>query len=733
MGLEYETHYWYNRGYYSKSLQSLKQELTGASITSTQKSKIHYQIAYTYYAMSFVEDYKKHLDTANFIASKKNKFSIEDKIEYAIGMIRYYNYEIKPDKSLAIYNRIYPEFNRLDPFRKSKLWIKLYQNIATTRRNSGADYMLMNAEYDSAYLLIKKHNLLNSNYELDYCKSRGNMNLDKVNPLSNILYYNESIRFFLKAIQILKNQKEVNLPLLTGFYNSVGLVSYMRGELEFSKANFDKAYSILLRLKKYDNKDYQGVSLNTFNLSTLTMNLLFKKHRDIQLIQDQLQKLKSVKQKYKSYSTNNLDVDILVFTDMYGFSPYNAMVSCYNNLYEKTRNKSYLDSSFYYSEMNRTQWSNKVISYHSFQKRIRDFISDGYAFVQYGEYGIVHNTFAYAIIKNKLGTNYVRLGKINDLNSEKFNFDRWDVASYQKSLVTYLRFFKPIVKYIPKKTIKILVTKSPFLEKVNLESLIIDSIKGINKIPFLISKYPVFTQPSFRLYSENSKDCIRSVGTIFPNYSGVKKLSNIHFTKDELQYWIQHTGLEKVDYASRKGDILLIAAHGFSGTHRVDNAYLDKGYNQLTINNICKRRMSTKLTLLAVCDGGVGQSISSGSSFSLASAYLLAGSKSCVYSTWKLDDQIGAKIITSYLKRLENGEQKDWALRNAKLEYLRDVTTQEGNNPIYWAGLQVMGDVSSIEIGETNTTLWFIFVLVLVVVVLSLLFVVKMIHRLRSV
>jgi hypothetical protein len=46
--------------------------------------------------MLFVEDYKKQLDSANFFASKKKNFSIEDKVEYAIGLIRYYNYELKP-------------------------------------------------------------------------------------------------------------------------------------------------------------------------------------------------------------------------------------------------------------------------------------------------------------------------------------------------------------------------------------------------------------------------------------------------------------------------------------------------------------------------------------------------------------------------------------------------------------------------------------------------------------
>ena len=195
-GFEFESHDLFNSGFYTKSINELKKELKSSS-NIEKKSRIHYQIAYSYYAMYFVEDYKKHLDSANYFAAKKKNFSIEDKAEYAIGLIRYYNYEVKPKQSLLIYGEIFPEFHRADPLRKSKLWIKLYQNIATTRRNTDAKYEQMNTEYDSAYFLIKKHHLENTLYEIDYCKSRGNMNLDRVNPVL-ISYITENQFIILK-------------------------------------------------------------------------------------------------------------------------------------------------------------------------------------------------------------------------------------------------------------------------------------------------------------------------------------------------------------------------------------------------------------------------------------------------------------------------------------------------------------------------------------------------------
>ncbi len=713
--IESETHFWYNHGYFTNSINSLRKELRESSSYS-KKSRIYYDIAYSFYGMYFVEDYKKQLDSANYFASKKRDFSIEDKVEYAIGLMRYYNYEVKPIRSIAIFNKVYPEFHKKDPSRTSKLWIKLYQNLANAHRNMNLDFSVLNTDFDSAYLLLQKHHLQNTMYEIDYCRSRGNVNLDRVNLTSNDLYYEQSIFYFSKAIHILKNKKRLNLPAISSFYNLLGLVSYMKGELEVSNTYFDSAYATLLKIKNYNDKDFQGVSLNTFNLSTLTKNLLFKKTRNFQLIKDQLKKIKSVIEKYETYSKKNVDIDLLVFTDMYGYSPYNAIVSCYNNLYFESKNKKYLDSSFYYSELNRTQWVKKLISYQSFYKKLNHFYSQNYVLVQYGEYGIVHDKYAYVLVKSKSSTNFISLGKINDLNLEKLNFENWDSTSYDKSLEVYQRFFKPIEKYILKNTTKVLITKSAFLDKVAIESLVTKAVKKNHKIPFLIYKFPVFTQPSFRIYSISSNDLVQSVSTIFPNYKGIENVSKIHFTKDEFLLWIKKNNLNKTSYVSKSGDMLMIAAHGFPGNHRVDNAYIDKGVQQLSIKSICKRNTKNKHTVLAVCDGGSGQTISSGSSFSIASAFLFSGSKSCVYSEWKLEDQVGAILFNNYLNRLANGEQKDWALRNAKLDYLQSLGNEDGSNPVYWSGLQVMGDVSPLTFENDLNLVWKIIIASILIV-----------------
>ena len=143
------------------------------------------------------------------------------------------------------------------------------------------------------------------------------------------------------------------------------------------------------------------------------------------------------------------------------------------------------------------------------------------------------------------------------------------------------------------------------------------------------------------------------------------------------------------------------------------------GKNTLSIRDVCKMNFNSKLAILAFCDGGVGQQISAGSNFSLASSFLMSGVASCLYSIWKLDDKIGSEVIASFLKRMEKGEEKDVALRGAKKEYLENVTTEEGLNPIYWAGLNVIGNVAPIQIQNSDISLWKIGIAILLFLLLG--------------
>ena len=105
--------------------------------------------------------------------------------------------------------------------------------------------------------------------------------------------------------------------------------------------------------------------------------------------------------------------------------------------------KKNINFNLYYAEINRTQWVKNSISYRSFYKKLEKLFTENYVLIQYGEFGFIHNKYAYAIVKSNLGSKYVNLGKITNLNLDKLNEATWNIASIKLHSEVYFRFFKP--------------------------------------------------------------------------------------------------------------------------------------------------------------------------------------------------------------------------------------------------------------------------------------------------
>ena len=59
--------------------------------------------------------------------------------------------------------------------------------------------------------------------------------------------------------------------------------------------------------------------------------------------------------------------------------------------------------------------------------------------------------------------------------------------------------------------------------------------------------------------------------------------------------------------------------------------------------------------------------------------------------------------------------KKTEALQNAKKDYLNQAKTEEEMNPVYWAGLTLIGDDGPVNITERNESLYWYFAFLLFV------------------
>ena len=111
------------------------------------------------------------------------------------------------------------------------------------------------------------------------------------------------------------------------------------------------------------------------------------------------------------------------------------------------------------------------------------------------------------------------------------------------------------------------------------------------------------------------------------------------------------------------------------------------------------------MVVLSACDTGNGSLKNGEGIMSMSRALTYAGVKSAVVSLWQVPDKETSEIMISFYENLKLGQTKDAALANAKLKTIHFSVRADliliknnpmKNQPFYWAGFIVNGDVSAV-------------------------------------
>jgi LPXTG-motif cell wall-anchored protein len=119
------------------------------------------------------------------------------------------------------------------------------------------------------------------------------------------------------------------------------------------------------------------------------------------------------------------------------------------------------------------------------------------------------------------------------------------------------------------------------------------------------------------------------------------------------------------------------------------------------------------MVVLSACNSGAGTLYSGEGLMSLARGFMLAGASSVIKTSWEINDETSTKIIARFYYHLSKGNEKDVAMRLAKLEYLENASPAL-TNPYYWAAYEVLGDTTSIATGKNRPVLTMILGVVII-------------------
>lgn len=116
---------------------------------------------------------------------------------------------------------------------------------------------------------------------------------------------------------------------------------------------------------------------------------------------------------------------------------------------------------------------------------------------------------------------------------------------------------------------------------------------------------------------------------------------------------------------------------------------------------------ATKLVVLSACETNAGQHATGEGIYSLARGFALAGIPSVSATLWKADERTIYAITELFNRNLAQGMNKDEALQQAKLSFLKN-NSGENQLPYYWANMILVGNATSLDLSSTTHIWWWL-------------------------
>jgi CHAT domain-containing protein/tetratricopeptide (TPR) repeat protein len=175
------------------------------------------------------------------------------------------------------------------------------------------------------------------------------------------------------------------------------------------------------------------------------------------------------------------------------------------------------------------------------------------------------------------------------------------------------------------------------------------------------------------------------IGSIFKWFRG-RNFSGDNATKTNFINALQDPAIFHLAMHSMSDSINSKYSYLMFDTHKLSPAD-SKLYNY----EISLTRIKSPMVVLSACNSGTGTLYYGEGLMSLARGFTLAGASSVIKTTWEMNDEVSASIMTKFYFHLSKGREKNEAMRLAKLEYLQS-SPPAFKNPYYWAAYEVLGD-----------------------------------------
>lgn len=423
----------------------------------------------------------------------------------------------------------------------------------------------------------------------------------------------------------------------------------------------------------------------------------------------------------KGKSNNNYKTVNVAFEDLLLKTNNKILLNNPTEFYKKTF-ENQLD--YYTKQQNQVafQDKNQIITLAETQKNLKE----NEAIIIYNVVNNQYYFYPYLLLVTKKQKHIINLDTGKILSNSKpetelltASLSNNTIGNYKKMAFEYYkRYFKPAEAYLPKSITHIQIVPNAVYGNFPFDMLLTQDTKSndFRKLPYLGKKYNFSYALSASISKILSKNQSKSssFSVFIPSFKNnlselkyVKKASKFIVTDYKAQL-IKETNASKAAFSNHLANdkIIAILSHGKATTDADETKkgiYFSDGF--LSMNEVYNLKSDCDFLLLGACETGVGLDLHKEGTINLARAFTSIGVKSMMLASWKIDEESSMKIMELFLKHLNQGDTKSEALQKAKLEFLA-IASPRTANPIYWAGLNIVGNNDTILLEENNYYWW---------------------------
>lgn len=159
--------------------------------------------------------------------------------------------------------------------------------------------------------------------------------------------------------------------------------------------------------------------------------------------------------------------------------------------------------------------------------------------------------------------------------------------------------------------------------------------------------------------------------------------------------------------------IIHFATHGMANSNDPDYSLLaftevedDQENEFLYVSDLYNLELNADMVVLSACETALGKNFRGEGIMSLARGFSYAGTKSIFTTLWSVNDQSTYNVIQGYYIYLQQGMEKDEALRLSKLDYIENATNFTAH-PFLWSPYILIGDTDDVPaLQKSSIGIW---------------------------